>query len=139
MRPAHRSLQTAILGAALLVGAMAAGAPATSDPFAPDATLPSDEQLEQAGALVGEVFIDARQIFDTNDPRENGALYQAANRLHLNTRDSVIRQQLLFRSGDRYSARLLAESERILRTARYLYDASVRNRLERLRARLTAV
>ena len=37
----------------------------------------------------------------------------------------MVRDQLLFRTGDAYSARLLEESERILRSARYLYDATV--------------
>ena len=38
----------------------------------------------------------------------------------------MVRQQLLFQPGDRYSQRSLEESERILRSARYIYDASVR-------------
>jgi outer membrane protein assembly factor BamA len=91
-----------------------------------DARLPSDGELEQRGAVVGEICIDAQDIFDTGDPREDRSLYRLANRLHVTTRESVIRQQLLFDSGDRYSGRLLAESERILRSSRYLYDASVR-------------
>jgi outer membrane protein assembly factor BamA len=37
----------------------------------------------------------------------------------------VIRWQLLFVSGDKYSRRLLEESERLLRQASYFYDASV--------------
>jgi len=45
--------------------------------------------------------------------------------LHIRTRPEVIRQQLLFKTGDPYSQRLIDESARILRSARYLYDASV--------------
>ncbi|HZF26651.1 MAG TPA: hypothetical protein VEZ88_10355 [Steroidobacteraceae bacterium] len=37
----------------------------------------------------------------------------------------MIREQLLFRSGERYSKRLMDESERLLRSARYLYDAKI--------------
>ncbi len=37
----------------------------------------------------------------------------------------MIRKQLLFRSGDRYSPRLVAESERILRRNDYLFDADI--------------
>ena len=76
--------------------------------------------------MIGEVFIDAQNIFDLADPQENLALYRAANTLHISTRPRVIRQQLLFKSGDPYSERVLAESERILRSMRYLYDASIR-------------
>jgi outer membrane protein assembly factor BamA len=87
---------------------------------------PSAADLESPGTVIGDIYIDAQNIFDLNDPKENNGLYRAANKVHIRTRDSVIRDQLLFRPGDPYSARLLAESERILRSARYLYDASVR-------------
>src|SRR5262249_11539462 len=90
------------------------------------APVPPDEELERAGAIVGEIYVDAQDIFDLNDPKEDKVLFRAANQLHITTRDSVVLQQLLFHSGDLYSARLLQESERILRSARYLYDASVR-------------
>jgi hypothetical protein len=88
--------------------------------------IPSDAELERAGAVVGVVYIDAQDIFDLNDPKEDKTLFRAANHLHITTRESVVREQLLFHSGDLYSGRLLQESERILRSARYLYDASVR-------------
>ncbi len=111
-------LASLLLIALLSLSATAAEAPVDS--------LPSGPELERAGAIVGEIYIDAQNIFDLNDPRENKALYRAANAVHIQTRQGVIRQRLLFRSGDLYSERLLQESERILRAARYLYDASVR-------------
>src|SRR5262249_44813470 len=48
-----------------------------------------------------------------------------ANRLHVNTRAATIAQQLTFRSGEPYRRRRLEESERLLRTNRYLYDVAV--------------
>lgn len=93
---------------------------AEAEPALPDAT-----ELERQGAVVGEIYINAGNVFDVEDPEENRALYRLANRLHIRTQPEVIRQQLLFKSGDRYSRRLLDESARILRSARYLYDASV--------------
>jgi acetyl esterase/lipase/outer membrane translocation and assembly module TamA len=87
---------------------------------------PDAAELERSGAVIGEIFIYNDNIFDLEDPRENKALYRLANKLHIRTRPEVIRQQLLFKSGDPYSQRLLDESARILRSARYLYDASVR-------------
>jgi hypothetical protein len=88
--------------------------------------LPTAQQLEDSGAVIGDILIDPQNIFDLSDPKEDKALFRLANRLHLKTREGVVRQQLLFHPGDRYSQRELEESERILRSARYIYDASVR-------------
>ncbi|MEJ2603077.1 MAG: hypothetical protein P8172_07245 [Gammaproteobacteria bacterium] len=88
-------------------------------------SLPSDEALVAAGAVVGEIRMDRQQIFDTSQPEEDNALYRLANRLHPLTRPSVVRSQLLFSSGDPYDPRLLAESERILRDNNYIFDALV--------------
>lgn len=115
-----------ILLAALSFVAAIGAAAAESPP--PDAAplIPEPVELERQGAIIGEVFIYPENIFDLEDPKENRALYRAANALHVRTQPRVVREQLLFKSGDRYSQRLLAESERILRSARYLYDATVR-------------
>ena len=43
----------------------------------------------------------------------------------MNTRESVIRGQLLFKTGDLYSDRIVQETERILRANDYLYDATI--------------
>jgi outer membrane protein assembly factor BamA len=92
-----------------------------------DATaIPSARELEAQGAVIGAIYIDAQNIFDLNDARENTGLYRFGNALHVTTREHVIRHQLLFRTGDRFMQHTLDESERILRSARYLYDASVR-------------
>ena len=87
--------------------------------------MPTDAELEAAGAVIGKVEIDIRNIFDENDPRENSGLYKLADRLHVRTKPATIRAQLLFKSGDRYSARNLAETERNLRTLVFIYDARV--------------
>jgi hypothetical protein len=89
------------------------------------AGLPSDAQLEAAHGVIGKIDIDPRNIFDESDPRENKGLYRLADRLHVRTKPSTIRAQLLFRSGDRYSAQKLAETERNLRKLAFIYDAKV--------------
>jgi outer membrane protein assembly factor BamA len=89
------------------------------------ADLPSDAQLEAAGAVIGTIEIDARNIFDESDPRESNGLFHLANHLHIRTKHSTIRAQLLFASGDKYEARKLAETERTLRLLTYVYDARV--------------
>ena len=87
--------------------------------------MPTDAELEAAGAVIGSVDIDIRNIFDENDPAREPGLYRLADRLHVRTKPATIRAQLLFKSGDRYSARNLAETERNLRTLVFIYDAHV--------------
>lgn len=87
--------------------------------------LPDDAALVAAGARIGTVRVQPREIFDTAIPEEDTALFRLANRLHIRTRESTIATQLLFESGDRYDPRLLAETERLLRDTRYLHDARV--------------
>jgi outer membrane protein assembly factor BamA len=88
--------------------------------------LPSFTELEAAGAVIGAIRVDPQDIFDEADPRENYGIYRLANVLHINTRESVIRRQLLFRSGERVSQRVIEETERLLRANSYLYDVSIR-------------
>lgn len=85
-----------------------------------------DPTLESSEAVVGNIILNKSDVFDLSNPEEDRALYRLANRLHMVTKDKVIAQQLLFSSGDPYSERLLAESARILRNNRYLYDARVK-------------
>jgi hypothetical protein len=104
--------------------ALAAGA-ATHDTDGGSA-VPDDTTLEAAGAVIGKIEIDAGPIFDTDDPKENKAVFRVANKLHVTTREGVIRRQLSFAEGDPYSRRALDESERHLRHNGYLYDAKIR-------------
>jgi len=76
--------------------------------------------------VIGKVSIVNDNIFDLSDPAEDRALYRFANRVHLTTKKDVIRQQLLFRPGDEFSQQALDESERILRTNRYIQDVTVK-------------
>ncbi len=64
-------------------------------------------------------------IFHTDREDENNRLFRAANRYHVDTREGVIADVILFRAGDRATARVLEESERALRAKSYLYDARV--------------
>ena len=89
------------------------------------ADVPSDSELEAAGAVIGKVELDIRNIFDQTDPRETNGLFRLANRLHIRTKRSSIQAQLLFASGDIYRARKLAETERALRLLSYIYDARI--------------
>lgn len=72
--------------------------------------------------MIGEIRIAPHDIFDTADPAEDKLPFRVANALHIQTRPSVIRDALLFKSGDRVSVRAFDETERALRSTRYLYD-----------------
>ena len=88
--------------------------------------LPDFAELEAAGATIGEIRVVVNDVFDTDDPREDKSFYRAANALHITTRPGVIRRRLLFRSGEPVSVRVIEETERLLRRARYLYDVRIR-------------
>src|SRR6516165_8589135 len=104
-------------------GAGAAGANATDPPSHPPGIgppgptpgIPSPEELEAAGAVIGQVLLDNQNIFNPDEPKDDNKLFRAANDLHIKTRPEVIRKQLLFKPGERYNRRLIDESERILR------------------------
>lgn len=91
-----------------------------------DVTGVEREPLPEApGAKIGTVRIFAGDVFDESDPVESKPVYRWINRLHTRTRDRVIRRLLLFEPGDPYDPRLLEESERNLRSERYLHDALI--------------
>ena len=82
--------------------------------------------MQNAGAVVGEVRIINNNIFNLDDPKENNFLFGLANKLHMVTRPEVIRNLLLFHSGEPLSVQKIEESERILRSNRFLYDVDIR-------------
>ncbi len=87
---------------------------------------PGFAELEAAGALIGDVRVLNQDIFDLDDPQEDKWLFRWANRLHIQTRREVIERSLLFKRGDRLSVALIDETERVLRSTRYLYDVRLR-------------
>ncbi len=125
-----KSCGVVLRGAALWFAALlatAAYADAGEDSLGPkiDTAVPSGAELEAAGAVIGEIVINVGDVFDTSIEGEDGWLYRTANKLHINTKPSVINGQLLFQTGDPYQQRLIDESERILRAKGYLYDAQI--------------
>lgn len=104
--------------------ALAVGPFALAEDEAPTAL--DDSAIEAAEAVIGTITIRSREIFDLDDPSEDRPLFRLANRLHARTKESAIRSRLTFREGDRYVRARLDESERALRQAGYLYDATVR-------------
>ena len=114
-------LAAAVLVLGLTTAPAAVLAQATAAP-------PGWAELEAAGARIGEIVIQSGDIFDTTNPKEDKLLFRWANRLHIQTRANVIERQLLFKSGDLVSVRVLEETERLLRANRYIYDVQFRPR-----------
>jgi hypothetical protein len=96
------------------------------------ATGPVSAQIAPAEACadgrISFVFIDNNSIFDTADPDLDARFrwaYEAANKLHIRTRQWVIRRELMFRPGDCYDPFVLAETERILRAYPFLSTVDI--------------
>jgi len=106
-----------------LAFSLAPAAPAVAAAVLRD--FPSDEELVALGARIGPIEIVIGDIFDTSDPREDRWLFRLANRLHPTTRKWAVRSQLLFREGELYDPRVLAETERTLRATGNFYDVEV--------------
>ncbi|WP_285607341.1 hypothetical protein [Geothrix edaphica] len=99
---------------ALLAGsALVAQAPATW------------EELEARQARIASVDILIGDVFDPSQPNERHWIGRAANFLHIETREQVVRREIPFQPGDVVNARLIHEAERNLRTFRFLKDARI--------------
>jgi hypothetical protein len=73
--------------------------------------------------VISYVHIDNNSIFDTSDPdldRRFIWAYNVANRLHIPTREWVIRRELLFQPGTCFDPFLVEETERLLRGYQFL-------------------
>lgn len=83
---------------------------------------------ECAGGTIHDVEIDNQSIFDTSEMDDDASFrwaYDLANTLHMDTRESFVRAELLFREGDCYDPLLLAESERLLRNYDFIARAEI--------------
>jgi len=78
------------------------------------------EHLE--GKTIREIRVSVGEIFDQPEPN---FLFRTANSLKVNTRNDVIKRELLFKEGDEYNDFLREESERNLRTLRYLRNVAI--------------
>ncbi|MEW9798684.1 ShlB/FhaC/HecB family hemolysin secretion/activation protein [Alteromonas sp. CYL-A6] len=73
---------------------------------------------------IGKITVDNRPIFNV-DAEDAFFLHDFANWLHINTRKSVILEQLSVSEGETVTNSELEEAERILRAKSYIRDAQV--------------
>ena len=71
---------------------------------------------------IATIRIERTDVFNLEDPDERHAPYILANKLHIETRESIIRRELLFAEGDPADPDVLYESERNLRRLNFLHD-----------------
>lgn len=90
--------------------------PAASHAFRPQ---------ESAHPLIGKIEIVANNVFGEEGPDALSWAYRLGNKLHIRTREEVIRRELLFASGEPLNPEALAQTERNLRSLAFLRDAKV--------------
>lgn len=94
--------------------------------------LTADQRLDKEGLLawqgksIHRLEINIENIFDETNPKEDNWLYRLANRLQVNTRETTVRAQLLFKEGDRLDVEIIDESLRRLYRKEYILDVKLR-------------
>ena len=82
------------------------------------------EDAAGARAVIGVIEIDRREVFD--DRTGGGfAFHRLANRIHVRTREQVVRRELLFAPGEPVDRELIEQTERTLRALSFLRDARI--------------
>lgn len=80
----------------------------------------ADESI--SGLVFRNIKIVVRDVFDKGD---EGLLYKTANAVKLNTKEDIVKRELLFKEGDPYNKFVVAESGRNLRTLPFLRNISI--------------
>jgi hypothetical protein len=96
-----------------------------SQSAASDAELAADVCTE---GRISSVWVDNHSVFDLTDPNRSERFdwaFRLANRLHISTREDVIRRELVFAEGDCYDPVLLRESERVLRASNFIAEVDI--------------
>ncbi len=83
----------------------------------------NSETLE--GYLIGEIIIERVNVFNPKVKGEDRQLFRFINAIHTQTREIVIRRELLFKEGDPYIESVVKESARNLRKLSFLHTAII--------------
>lgn len=79
----------------------------------------------QEQKTIRNIYIDNQNVFNPKVEKESGWAYRLANALHITSKQRTVRKYLLFKVGDVFVERKLAESERLLRSKRSFQDADI--------------
>jgi hypothetical protein len=95
----------------------------------PKAPEPRPEQLEVAGKIIRNIRYKKLDVFgaDINDTTKttDNWFKKTANSLHAQTRNFVLKNQLMLKSGDEVDPYILADNERIIRELPFIRDARI--------------
>lgn len=111
----------------ILVFISAFGAAITLCPNLSSALPEVKASSDSKGKYIRSITIKVRDIFDEPD---QSFIYGVANAVKVNTRDSVVRRELLFKEGDPYNKFAIEETARNLRLLRYLRDIRVKPKFD---------
>jgi len=108
------------------IAAAAASAPAPSEtPRGPLVRRVSARPDSIEGMRIARVEILPRNVYDADEQGRLAPLHRLANRLHIRTRRSTVRQQLLFAPGDPWKESVALETGRNLRALNYLEPSRI--------------
>lgn len=90
------------------------------------AVLPPSAFADPSDHVISRITVRGTDIFDLDlNPKLRHFPYTTVNFLHVQTREEVIRRELLFKVGDRYDPFLVQETERNLRALSFIRAARV--------------
>ena len=81
--------------------------------------------INRDNLVFGNIETIPLNIFDLNSALETTSLHHLINKLHIKTKVSTIKKQLLFKKGNRFDPDILKETERYLRSQHYIKDALI--------------
>ncbi len=100
-------------------------------PDAAETNISLDEKFKPFdGLTINDIKVIVLEPFGTDINRPDSAntdnwLNSTADNLHINTKRSVVRGNLLFKRGDEVNSLVIAESEAFLRNTDYIHDARI--------------
>lgn len=77
------------------------------------------------GKVIRSINFYLLDVFDESSEEENNLVFRLLNKIHINTQEYVIYDQLLFDVGEIANTSTLIETERLLRKKHYLTDAFI--------------
>lgn len=86
---------------------------------------PSTTTYAAISGSVGEIRIHRLNVFDPNVPGEDWWPFRLGNKIHIPTKEYVLKREILMDHGDQWSSFKALESERNLRAESYIRNAEI--------------
>jgi hypothetical protein len=75
--------------------------------------------------IVGDITYERKNVFDPRVPGEDWHIFLWANRIHLRTREKVVRREMLIAPGDKLDPLKIVQTERNLRALGFIRHADI--------------